>query len=1532
MTPSDLLQSINLSEYLSVFSENALDEASLRTLSDEDLKELGVAKLGHRKKILDAIAKIPASGSRPSPLSGFVETFPNVVALPLREYLREEHPVVRLWTMCDTIELLLRLFAVVLVAGRRQADGGLPDDLARRLANRVEKPTMGIWFEMSKTLASGGADKEGIGDPAGALILGGLKSFLYGGPDEFKTLETSFLRLRNRLAHGAGMPRAEAERLLAIWQGPFERTVQEAYWLADWELIGRDDAGEWRLLRGCGQHTPLSPRLEAPDCGDADAVWLRTGGNSLLLWPLALFGKPSLELVGKKAGQDHAQIYSSKEAACLTYTPLGCEELCESESGPDALAAFQALFRLNEPHKNTERSRVPDFLHEIRSDATQMVGREEEIELFKQSIKDRSQGVLWMSGTAGMGKSFLMAKITTEPLNEASDTVILPYRFRAGDVRCTRESFADFVEERLPRSLNNNLEINAKAAERLESVLGGLKGRRVILILDGLDEIARRDPGFAAEIPLKLRFPGVLWVLAGRPEADLERDMREYAAERLFENGLPPMSAGDIRTMILNKIGPLRKKLLVQDHEQGEQVINPFIELVTKRAAGLPLYVKYVIGDVLAGKYRVLDAHEDLPASLHAYHEDLLRRLGVGDLQGLLTPLVACLAVAYEPLTLDEIDAVLRHGKVPVADSDAHSLVKRGLAAITAMVTSAPNSDGENGFALFHQSLRDHMLQSKEIAGFIAQTKENFAELAAASTDTQPLKNYLLRCGIRHLLDVGQNAAAEKLLLDVNHLAEISKAGIGDQELYNYWRTLGGQDRAAGYLESVPAFLQSAKEDDIEKVFIVTSVLIFASWVEVGIQVAKFLVDKYRELGMDSLAGLNNLAYLLQAKGDLVGAEKLSRRVIEALERKFGSEHPDTPTNLSNLASVIQDKGDLVGAEPLFRRSLETLERTLGPEHPSTLTSSINLACLLQAKGDLVGAEPLFRRSLEVLERTLGPEHPSTLTGLNNLALLLQAKGDFAGAEPFFRRSLEIRERVLGPEHPHTLTSLNNLAMLLQTKGDLTGAEPLYRSSLEALERTLGSEHPHTLGSLSNLAALLQAKGDLAGAESLSRSSFKARERTLGPQHPDTLGSLSNLAALLQAKGDLAGAESLSRRSLEALERTLGSEHPSTLTSLSNLALLLQDKGDLAGAEPLSQRALEVTERALGPEHPSTLASLNNLAALLRAKGDLAGAEPLSRRALKVRERTLGPEHPSTLASLNNVVVLLYAKGDLAEAEKFSRRALEITERTLGPEHPSTLTSLSNLAMLLHAKGDLAEAEKFSRRALEITERTLGPEHPSTLTSSNNLAGLLQAKCDLAGAELLYRRTLEAQERTLGPEHHDTLAGLNNLAFLLQARGDLAAAEPLSQRALEITERVLGPEHPDTLTSLSNLANLLKTKGDLAGAETLSRRALEIRERMLGPEHPATLTSLNNLAVLLYTKGDLAGAETLCRRGLKAMERTRGPVHPDTLSNLSNLDALLKASKFLFQPLRSLRGHTDQVAGKKGTRYTPGKSKKRKKR
>ena len=52
------LRSLGLGQYEAVFRQNDIDETVLPNLTAEDLKELGVASLGHRRKLLDAIAAL----------------------------------------------------------------------------------------------------------------------------------------------------------------------------------------------------------------------------------------------------------------------------------------------------------------------------------------------------------------------------------------------------------------------------------------------------------------------------------------------------------------------------------------------------------------------------------------------------------------------------------------------------------------------------------------------------------------------------------------------------------------------------------------------------------------------------------------------------------------------------------------------------------------------------------------------------------------------------------------------------------------------------------------------------------------------------------------------------------------------------------------------------------------------------------------------------------------------------------------------------------------------------------------------------------------------------------------------------------------------------------------------------------------------------------------------------------------------------------------------------------------------------------
>jgi hypothetical protein len=55
------LQGLGLGQYEAAFRENEIDDTVLPNLTAEDLKDLGVGIVGHRRKLLDAIAALHAT-------------------------------------------------------------------------------------------------------------------------------------------------------------------------------------------------------------------------------------------------------------------------------------------------------------------------------------------------------------------------------------------------------------------------------------------------------------------------------------------------------------------------------------------------------------------------------------------------------------------------------------------------------------------------------------------------------------------------------------------------------------------------------------------------------------------------------------------------------------------------------------------------------------------------------------------------------------------------------------------------------------------------------------------------------------------------------------------------------------------------------------------------------------------------------------------------------------------------------------------------------------------------------------------------------------------------------------------------------------------------------------------------------------------------------------------------------------------------------------------------------------------------------
>src|SRR4249920_126937 len=76
MDLGDWLRSLGLEQYEATFRENAINEKVLPNLTAEDLKDMGVNIVGHRRMLLDAIALLRADGSAKAPPAEASSTTP----------------------------------------------------------------------------------------------------------------------------------------------------------------------------------------------------------------------------------------------------------------------------------------------------------------------------------------------------------------------------------------------------------------------------------------------------------------------------------------------------------------------------------------------------------------------------------------------------------------------------------------------------------------------------------------------------------------------------------------------------------------------------------------------------------------------------------------------------------------------------------------------------------------------------------------------------------------------------------------------------------------------------------------------------------------------------------------------------------------------------------------------------------------------------------------------------------------------------------------------------------------------------------------------------------------------------------------------------------------------------------------------------------------------------------------------------------------------------------------------------------------
>jgi hypothetical protein len=213
------------------------------------------------------------------------------------------------------------------------------------------------------------------------------------------------------------------------------------------------------------------------------------------------------------------------------------------------------------------------------------------------------------------------------------------------------------------------------------------------------------------------------------------------------------------------------------------------------------------LDDISAGRQCVEDL-SSLPTSLEQIYHSFLARFGNAEWNDAYQPVFAALSVAQEPLTEDQ----LAH----FADLSV-TKVRKLLGVAIQFLTCTQTIEGQNGFVLFHQSLRDYLLSDDANADFWCPVEDAHKAiarfyLAHYSDRWGECDAYGLRDLLFHALNGGLAKEGAQLLEDFDWLqAKISIADSFDI-IDDYKRTPLSEKgkRWALFLKENTHFLQRA--------------------------------------------------------------------------------------------------------------------------------------------------------------------------------------------------------------------------------------------------------------------------------------------------------------------------------------------------------------------------------------------------------------------------------------------------------------------------------------------------------------------------------------------------------------------------------------------------------------------------------------------------------------------------------------------------------------------------------------------------
>lgn len=420
--------------------------------------------------------------------------------------------------------------------------------------------------------------------------------------------------------------------------------------------------------------------------------------------------------------------------------------------------AFLNVININEWKKHRLQN---EFAQRIAELSQTFKGRNLEKDKIYKFIDNNNEGFFMLSGSPGIGKSAIFAKLIEEFKIEVSskekDMYIIEYFIRRNTQGSLVKSFLEYFHKKLDKIYNTNIPYTGDIENDRRSLFEKLilisksTSKKIVIFIDGIDEGITQENENILMYLITENIPNTLVLYSGRWRADIEKFYFRLPIEHKSILILEGLKKDDIRGMLYE---------VTSKYELDKDSL--YIEEISKRSEGNPLYVRLLCKDIEDGN-KIINSLEELPKNLKVFYDEILLRLAEEPNGDILLKSLYILAVAKEYISPMFIELCLELDAAEVHQVFIH--LKEVL---------IEDSKKNNMYQIFHESLRDYLIDTKkeevdrahyEIVKFCSNWESHYESHYLS----EEIRNYSAKHYSKHLLAIGMYNEMENLVLGKKH-------------------------------------------------------------------------------------------------------------------------------------------------------------------------------------------------------------------------------------------------------------------------------------------------------------------------------------------------------------------------------------------------------------------------------------------------------------------------------------------------------------------------------------------------------------------------------------------------------------------------------------------------------------------------------------------------------------------------------------------------------------------------------------------